>query len=91
MCIRDRPKTPFVLLGLLTVLTAGGPLAIFLVLRGGQSRSWPPDRPIEWIIFVTVIVVFVAVMLACLAIGIANWRRLATKPLPKTEEDAPLS
>ena len=40
--------TPFVLLGLLTIASHGGAVAIFLALRGGTNPDWPPDRPIEW-------------------------------------------
>ena len=36
------------LLGLLTLATFGGPVAIVASLRGGASRDWPPDRPVEW-------------------------------------------
>ncbi len=69
-------KLPLVLLGLQTLMTLGGPLAILLVLRGGRSRSWPPDRSVEWMTFWAVVTVFVALMLACLAIGLINWRRM---------------
>lgn len=39
---------PVLWLVLMTVATFGGPLVFGLVLRGGPSRRWPPDRPIEW-------------------------------------------
>ncbi len=68
-------KAPFVLLGLLTVLTVGGPLAIWQTMRGGQNPRWPPDRPIEWSVFVLTTGLFLAVMIACLAFGVVNWRR----------------
>ncbi len=38
------PRLPFVLLGLMTAFSFGGPLAIGYVLRGGASPNWPPDR-----------------------------------------------
>ncbi|MBX6315210.1 MAG: hypothetical protein IRY99_20215, partial [Isosphaeraceae bacterium] len=41
-------RLAFVLLGLLTVVAFGGPLAFGLVLRGGRRPDWPPDRPLEW-------------------------------------------
>ena len=45
------PRGPYVLLGLMTLATFGGPVAIVASLRGGASREWPPDRPVEWWIF----------------------------------------
>ena len=37
-----------VLLGMLTLITLGGPLTVFFTLRGGRNPEWPPDRPVEW-------------------------------------------
>jgi hypothetical protein len=74
--------TPFVLLGLLTVATLGGPLAILLTLRGGTRRGWPPDRPIEWWTFGLSIVAVVVLMSACLVIGVVRWWRTAHRPDP---------
>lgn len=39
---------PLLWLVVMTIATFGGPLVFGLVLRGGPSRVWPPDRPIEW-------------------------------------------
>lgn len=81
------PKTPFVLLGLLTILTVAGPLAISQSIQGGASPNWPPDRPVEWWIFGLCTGVFVAIMGACLAIGFANYRRtLARRPPPPVDD-----
>ena len=77
------PRSPFVLLGLLTLLTGAGPLAIWWTIRGGASPRWPPDRPIEWWTFVLVTGVFLAVMIACLAVGLANWRRTLAQAPPR--------
>jgi hypothetical protein len=66
---------PFVLLGLQTIATFGGPLAIFLTLRGGARPEWPPDRPIEWWTFGISVVAVVVLMSACLGIGFVRWRR----------------
>jgi hypothetical protein len=67
--------TPFVLLGLLTIATMGGPIAIFLTLRGGANPEWPPDRPVEWRTFVFCTGAVVALLSACLLVGLGRWRR----------------
>jgi hypothetical protein len=78
------PRTPLVLLGLLTVLTVAGPFAIAYALRGGASPRWPPDRPREWWTFGLVTGGYLALMAACLGIGLASWRRTlaGTKSTP---------
>lgn len=61
------PRTrPLVLLGILTMLTFGGPLAIGLLLIGGDSDRWPPDRPVEWRGVIGTIAGFVVVFAACI-------------------------
>jgi hypothetical protein len=67
--------TPFILLGLLTVSTLGGPLAILLTLRGGARRAWPPDRPLEWWTFGLAIGIHLVLLSTCLLVGLARWRR----------------
>ncbi len=67
--------TPFVLLGLLTLATLGGPLAIFLTLKGGESPAWPPDRAVEWWTFGLAIATYLALLAACLTSGLVRWRR----------------
>ncbi len=66
-------RTPLILLGLMTLATMGGPFAIVLTIQGGRSREWPPDRPVEWWIFGLVVVAVLALMAACLMVGI--WSR----------------
>ena len=66
---RRLPRGPFVLLGLMTLATFGGPVAIVATIRGGSSRAWPPDRPVEWWTFGLVTGLVVALMAACLASG----------------------
>ena len=68
-------RLPFVLLGLLTLVTAGGPVAILLTLRGGTRAQWPPDRPLEWWTFGLTTGAVIVLMSACLVIGLARWRR----------------
>jgi hypothetical protein len=77
--------TPYVLLGLLTIATLGGPLAILLTLRGGARPVWPPDRPVEWWTFLGSIAAELVLLSACLVIGLLRWRR--TTALQKTRPD----
>jgi membrane associated rhomboid family serine protease len=70
------PRLPFVLLGLMTVFTFGGPVAFGYVLRGGASPNWPPDRPVEWATLLGISGVVVGLMTACLALGVINHKAL---------------
>jgi hypothetical protein len=72
-------KTPFVLLGLLTIFTVGGPIAISQSIKGGASTRWPPDRPVEWWTFGLITGAVVVLMAACLGIGLVNWRKTVAK------------
>jgi H+/Cl- antiporter ClcA len=67
----DRPlsRFPYFLLGGLTCASFGGPFVILVVVRGGASARWPPDRAVEWAtIFVTCGLV-ATLFLACVTIG----------------------
>jgi len=68
------PRGPFVLLGLMTATTVLGPFLIGMVLRGGGSRVWPPDRPVEWATVLGTSAVVVGLMVACLALGFLHRR-----------------
>ena len=63
------PRLPNALLGLLTLDCFGGPLALWLVVRGGASGEWPPDRAIEWLVAGVVVTSAAALFLACITIG----------------------
>jgi hypothetical protein len=63
------PRLPNVLLGLLSVICFGGPLPVWLVLGGGTSGVWPPDRPIEWLVVGVVITAAAALFVACITVG----------------------
>jgi hypothetical protein len=63
--VPDLPKLPLVMLGLMSVVTFGGPLAILFVVRGGERPDWPPDRAIEWWTFWLTIVLAIGFMAAC--------------------------
>lgn len=56
----------YILLGLMTLVSFGGPFLIAVLLWGGERSEWPPDRPIEWIGFGLVVFLFFACFLACL-------------------------
>jgi hypothetical protein len=66
-------KAPLVLLGLMSLVTFTGPFAIVLVIRGGESAVWPPDRPVEWWTFGVVTLAVVAMMIGCVTAG--RWSR----------------
>lgn len=66
------PRGPFVLIGLMTVTTVLGPFLIGWVLRGGASRRWPPDRPVEWVTLLGTSGAVILLMLACLLVGFLN-------------------
>jgi hypothetical protein len=67
---------PIVLLGLMTLVSFGGPFVIALLLWGGERSKWPPDRPVEWIGLGVVMTLFAACFIACLTIG--WWRPRGT-------------
>jgi hypothetical protein len=71
------PRGPFVLLGLMTLASFGGPVAIVASLRGGASREWPPDRAVEWWIFGLTTGLVLVLMLACLSLALVHRRRVA--------------
>jgi hypothetical protein len=60
---------PYIVLSALSVVTFGGPLLIFVIVRGGGSRNWPPDRALEWITVIGVFSLFVALFIACVTNG----------------------
>ncbi|RUL89021.1 hypothetical protein [Tautonia sociabilis] len=79
-----RPRL-YILFGMLSLLTFAGPLAIFLVGRGGQRPTWPPDRPIEWQVFLGVTIAFVVLFVACLV----DAARLRSRPRGDRSTDRP--
>jgi len=64
------PRLPYFLLGAMTLVSVGGPFAVYLVLRGGLRPDWPPDRLVEWIVIGLVIGLAVALFVACLTVGL---------------------
>ena len=86
------PGCPYALLGLLTLACFGGPLAMWLVVRGGSSGEWPPDRAIEWVIVALVSTSAAALFLACVTVGwwypLAGPREGTPRPLNSSDADA---
>lgn len=87
---RDSPVRPvyWALLVLMTLASLGGPFLVWLVLRGGASDSWPPDRLVEWVVFSATCALVATLMLACLALAFANRDRFRTRP-PRLTPDYP--
>jgi hypothetical protein len=71
--VASPPRAPLVLLGLMSVASLVGPFVIFLVIRGGRSPEWPPDRPVEWWVLGLVTASVVGLMAACTTSG--RWSR----------------
>jgi len=63
------PHLPYVLLGAMSIVSFGGPFLIFVVVRGGESARWPPDRAIEWITIALVFSLLITLFFACVTIG----------------------
>jgi hypothetical protein len=63
------PRLPYFLLGALTLVSFGGPFAMFVAIRGGPSADWPPDRAVEWIVIGVVTGLAIALFSACVTIG----------------------
>ena len=63
------PRLPYVLLGAMTLVSFGGPFVLLAALRGGASGKWPPDRPVEWVVVITVFGLVTGLFLACVSIG----------------------
>jgi hypothetical protein len=73
---KPSPTLPYALLVAMTIVSFGGPFVIFIVLRGGESARWPPDRWIEWAAITIVMGLFLLLFVACLTI------RLWFRPKP---------
>jgi hypothetical protein len=82
-------RLPFVLLGLMTVATFGGPVAFGLALGGGASAAWPPDRAVEWWTLGVISGLVVGLMVACIAVGVANARPRRDRLGTQSDSDEP--
>jgi hypothetical protein len=61
-------RFPLFLLGALSLVSFGGPLAMLLVIRGGPRPDLPPDRAVEWIVVTMVSGLFLVLFVACVSI-----------------------
>jgi hypothetical protein len=71
--MKRRPRLsfgPYALLVAMSVVTFGGPFLVLVVVRGGASPYWPPDRPLEWFTVALVPVLFAVFFIACLTNGL---------------------
>jgi hypothetical protein len=71
---RRLPALPYVLLGAMTLVSFGGPVAMLVVVRGGSSADWPPDRAIEWLTIGAIFGLFITIFIACVSISL--WYRV---------------
>ena len=76
------------MLGLMTTLTISGPFLIGVVLRGGDSPNWPPDRPVEWATMLGVSGAVLGLMLACFSLGFRTRQTLA-RLIPPVDQTRP--
>ena len=87
------PRGPFVLLGLMTATTISGPLLIGLVLKGGPSPTWPPDRAVEWVAVLGTSALVLVLMGLCLSMAWTTRQTLSGEESPAnsilTIDDAP--
>jgi hypothetical protein len=60
---------PYFLLGVMSLVSFGGPFLVLVVVQGGASPVWPPDRHIEWITIAVVLGLFAVFFLACITMG----------------------
>ena len=75
-------QAAYVLLGMMSLVSFGGPFALALLLHGGERSGWPPDRAVEWVGTIGLFVVFAILFTACLTV-----RLWLVKPMPKPSDD----
>jgi hypothetical protein len=86
MKVGDLPRFPYALLGALSIVSFGGPFVILAAIWGGESSRWPPDRPIEWLIVVGVLALFLVLFVACLSIRL--WYRPDRQSPPRHDQNS---
>lgn len=52
-------RVSMILFVALSILTLAGPALIYWVGRGGERPTYPPDRPLEWKVFLGVIGLYI--------------------------------
>ncbi len=66
---RPLSRVPYVLLGAMTFVSFAGPFVVLATIRGGKSRGWPPDRPVEWGMIGVVLGLEIVLFLVCVTAG----------------------
>lgn len=79
------PRLPYFLLGGLTLISFGGPFAMLVIVRGGPSARWPPDRLVEWVVIGLVCTLAVTLFWACVTLG--WWYPAARRGRPRAVRD----
>jgi len=69
----------------MTLISFGGPFVILVIVRGGASANWPPDRTVEWITIGLVLWLAIALFLACVSIG---WWHPSSRHIERTQNGA---
>ena len=70
--MKRRPRLspwPYALLGAMSLVSFGGPFLVLVVVWGGTSPYWPPDRLLEWFTIAVVLGLFAVLFVACVTIG----------------------
>jgi hypothetical protein len=70
--MKRRPRLsrwPYALFAALSLVSFGGPFLVMVVVWGGASPYWPPDRPLEWLTIALVLGLFAVLFIACLTNG----------------------
>jgi|SRR5579864_205387 len=80
---------PIVLLVLMTISTFCGPIAFGLVLRGGASPDWPPDRAIEWWALGLITALVLGLMVAAISTSVILERKAKRARLRGSQERSP--
>ncbi len=75
--VHNSVRRSFLLLALMTLAVVVGPIVFGLVLRGGASQVWPPDRPIERLTLWLVGATGLGLMSTTIALSALERRRLA--------------
>ena len=82
-------RIAYVLLGLMTALSFGGPWLIGATLKGGARPGWPPDRPVEWVAFAGVTALVVAVLIGLGVIWLMSLAGLRREQRARAEAARP--
>ncbi len=81
------PRLPLAILGVMTVVSFGGPFALRAILMGGAQPGWPPDRPVEWIALTGIcgLVAILMIILLFMNFRLRREIRAATGPAEKPQ------